>query len=117
MITKNEYEDNPRFSIQDTSIERTFRFMEIVEEGYGLDEGVKDVLLLLDDCFPSGGQREVRGASLKQLMYIATLAGFEVEQARELCRVFDKAGGMDSGQAHHIITKLKEARRTPTASK
>ncbi len=103
--------DNPRLLlIHDTDLERTLRFMEVLEEEDDLDEEVRQVLLMLSDCFPAGTKRDLRGASLKQLKYICILAGFEEDQVHEFCRIINLAEGMDSLQAHHLITKLEATR-------
>ncbi|HEY6751137.1 MAG TPA: hypothetical protein VI027_07415 [Rubrobacteraceae bacterium] len=98
--------DNPRLLIKDTDLERTLRYMEILEE-VDLDKKVSNVLLMLGDCFPSGSTRDVRGASLKQVRYITMLAGFDIAQTKQFCRIIKEVGGMDSQQAHFLIAALK----------
>ena len=98
--------DNPRLLIKDTDLERTLRYMEILEEA-DLDKKVSNVLLMLGDCFPSGSKRDVRGASLKQVKYITKLAGFDITQTKQFCRIIREVGGMDSQQAHFLIDALK----------
>jgi hypothetical protein len=63
---------------------------------------------LLGSCLPSGKKCDVRGASFRQVRYIARLAGFQEAQVREFCRVVNEAGGLDSTQAHHLINELKK---------
>ena len=101
---------NPRVVIHDTDLERTLRYMEVLKEEDDLDKEVKNTLILLNDCWPTGSKRDVRGASFKQLEYICQLAGFDVGQAQCFCRVVNLAGGLDSLQAHHLITELGAAR-------
>jgi hypothetical protein len=106
----SEHDNNPRVFIQSTDLERTLRYVELLEEEVDLDEDVKNVLAMLGDCLPMGSKRDERGASLKQVKYICLLAGFDGDQARQFCRVINLAGGMDSLQAHHLITKLEPTR-------
>jgi hypothetical protein len=101
---------NPRLIIQDTDLERTLKFMEVLDEEDDLDEEVKNTIMLLKDCWPTASKRDVRGASFKQLKFVCQLAGFDVVQTRQFCRVVNLAGGMDSLQAHHLITELLAAR-------
>ncbi len=98
--------DNPRLLIKDTDLERTLRYMEILEEA-DLDKKVSNVLLMLGGCFPSGSKRDIRGASLKQVKYITMLAGFDITQTKQFCRIIREVGGMDSQQAHYLIDALK----------
>jgi hypothetical protein len=107
-------DDNPRLAIRGTDLERTLRFMEVLQEGDDdlLDDEVRNVLMLLGDCWPTGSRREVRGASLKQVRYVALLAGFDLDQVRGFCRVVNLVGGLDSRQAHHLITRLLAASKT-----
>jgi hypothetical protein len=109
-------DDNPRLTIRGTDLERTLRFMEVLQDEYDLiiDEKIRNVLMLLGDCWPTGSRREGRGASLKQVRYVALLAGFDLDQVRGFCRVVNQVGGMDSRQAHHLINELLAARKTRT---
>lgn len=66
--------------------------------------------MLLKDCWPTGSTRDVRGASFKQLKYVCLLAGFNIDQTQQFCRVVDLAGGLDSLQAHHLINELLAAK-------
>ena len=100
---------NPSVVIRDTDLERTLRYMEVLEEN-DLDEEVKNTLMLLKDCWPTGSKRDVRGASFKQLKYVCLLAGFDVIQTRQFCHLVNLAGGMDSLQAHCIINELLAAK-------
>ena len=84
--------------------------MEVLEEEDDLDEEVENTLVLLKDCWPTGSMRTVRGASYKQIKYVCLLAGFDVDQTRQFCRVVNFAGGMDSLQAHHLINVLLAAK-------
>ena len=103
----SEQNDNPRMVIWGTDLERTLTFMELLEDEDDLDEKVRDVISMLGDCFPVGTERDLRGASFKQTRYISLLAGFDLDQVHEFCRIVTLAGGLDSGQAHHLITKLE----------
>ena len=99
--------DNLRMVIWGTDLERTLKYMELLEE-QELDDEVHSVLQLLGSCLPEGTRREELGASFKQMGYLSYLAGFDVEQAHEFCRLIREAGGMDSSQAHHLIKHLKK---------
>jgi hypothetical protein len=97
-----------RNRILGSSLERTMRYMERLEEE-DLDPKVHDVFCLLNDLFPSGGVRDVRGASHKQLSYICALAGItDPESLGTFTRIINEVGGLDSLQAHHIINRLLE---------
>lgn len=83
-------------------------YMEILQEE-NLDSRVRDTLLLMGNALPSGTQRDIRGASFKQLRYICILARIrDDESLSDFTRVIDRAGGMDSLQAHVVITGLQE---------
>jgi hypothetical protein len=66
--------------------------------------------MLLKDCWPTASKMDVRGASFKQLMFVCQLAGFDVDQTRQYCRVVTLAGGSDSLRAHHLINELLAAK-------
>jgi hypothetical protein len=100
---------HPRLIVQDTDLERTLKYMKVLDEEDDLDEEVKNTLMLLKDCWPMGSKRDVRGASFKQLKFVCQLARFDVDQTRQCCRVVNLAGGMDSLQAHHLINELLDA--------
>jgi hypothetical protein len=100
---------NPRLIIEDTDLERTLKYMEILDDEDDLDEKVKNTLMLLKDCWPTASKRDVRGASFKQLKFVCQLVGFDVDQTRQFCRVVNLAGGLDSLQAHHFINELLAA--------
>ena len=104
--------NNPRLVIHDTDIERTFRYMEVLRVEDILDGEVRDLLMLLMDCWPTGSKRDMRGASLRQVKYICLLAGFDADQAHQFCSLINDAEGMDSLQAHHLLTELLAARNT-----
>jgi hypothetical protein len=46
--------DNPRTIIYATNLERTLKYMELLEEEEHLDEEVRQTLLMLSDCLPAG---------------------------------------------------------------
>ncbi len=95
-----------RNRIVGSSLERTMRYMELIEVK-DLDPKVHDVFYLLNDLFPSGTERDVRGASYKQLSYICGLAGItDDESLSTFTHMVNEAGGLDSLQAHHIINRL-----------
>lgn len=98
-----------RSVLRRTSLERTMEYMHILEEE-NLDDRVRELLLLLSDHLPTGTKRDIRGASLRQLGYVCLLADFDQGLSREFARVVDLGGGLDSGQAHAIITKLKNSK-------
>jgi Fe-S-cluster formation regulator IscX/YfhJ len=85
---------------------RTSRYVQMLEEG-NLDEDVHRILVLLSNHSPTSNKRDVRGASLRQMGYICTLADFDEDLTREFARIISMGGGLDSGQAHTIIKKLK----------
>ena len=102
-----EQNDNPRMMIWGTDLQRTLAFMDLLEDEDDLDEKVRAVISMLGNCFPVGTERDLRGASFKQTKYISLLAGFDLDQVHEFCRLVNLAGGLDSGQGHHLIDKLK----------
>jgi hypothetical protein len=99
--------ENPRNAIRGSTLERTMKFMELADED--MDERVRDVFLLLGSALPSGSERDVRGASFKQLRYICVLAGLTDDASLgDFTRAINEAGGLDSLQAHTMIDKLLE---------
>lgn len=98
---------NPRMRINATSLERTFSLLDTLE-GQNLKGKVREVILLLGDCFPSGTRRDDLGITHLQMCYIVSLAGLNREEALELCDTVKEAGGMDSNHASHIINRLKK---------
>ena len=109
MMKRGQY--NPRNVIWGSSLERTMRYMKILEEE-DLNPRVHYTFSLLNDLLPSGTKRDIRGASYKQLFYICRLAGLTDEEALEdFTYIVNEAGGLDSLQAHHIINRLLETKQ------
>jgi hypothetical protein len=98
---------NPRMRINATNLERTFSLLNTLEI-CNLKEKVREVILLLGDCFPSGTRRDDLGITHLQMCYIVSLAGLDREEALELCDTVKEAEGMDSNHASHIINRLKK---------
>lgn len=108
------YDDplNPRLNLRAGHLERTFNLLEIAED---MEDEAGDILKLLGECFPTGSQRDARGATSKQLHYIIHLANMkQEEEISRFMRMLFEAGGISVVQASFIIEKLKGVQRRPS---
>ncbi len=89
-----------------SQLERTMRFIRMMETNEDIPEAVRRLYLMLGDLFPDGNPQEMRAPTDKQLRYISHLAGLtrnEGEWFTTLARECD----LDMAQAGHIIMKLR----------
>lgn len=96
----------PRLALQGSDLERTLRFMSLLEDRPP-EPAVGDVLRILGACLPSGTRKDLLGATYRQVRYVCALAGFSEGETLEFCRLVEAAGGMDSWQASYLIDVLK----------
>lgn len=101
---------NLRMALHSSSLERTMRFLNYIENT-NLTEKVYETLLVLGDCMPSGSKRENLGITYRQMLYVIYLAGFDRESSLQFCDAVNEVGGMDSQQAHYLINRLKQKDR------
>lgn len=94
--------DNPRVRLEGDHYERIFQILE-AEVG----DPVGEVVEFLRESTPVGNHWDTLGASVKQLDYIAGIAGFYQEDLDELIDVLGESGGVSMAQAGHLIDSLK----------
>ncbi|QIN82804.1 hypothetical protein GBA63_09180 [Rubrobacter tropicus] len=95
-----------RMRIEGGSLERLFRLLDLARNPY-LGEKVRETVLELGDCFPSGAEEDGLGVSLDRFERICSLVGLDrVESVQfvDLCR---EAGGLDANQSTHLIGVLE----------
>jgi hypothetical protein len=97
--------DNPRMRIGRSDLERTLDLVCLSDEE-DLKGKVRQTILMLGDCFPSGKKRDALGITYRQMLYIVSLAGLNREETTQFCRLVKDAGGLDSNQANHLIGEL-----------
>ncbi len=103
-MSEKERDHNPRYSLEGDHFGRTFALLDLAEEKRG---HVEHLLGLIGDCFPFGDNRDLLGATTSQMMYIGDLAKLERDDLEELVVTVLKGGGISSGQASHMISRLK----------
>lgn len=93
-----------------TELERTRALVGLTNDPT-IREEVRSLLALLVEYTPDAKQREQRGSTLKQVIYIASLANFSTEDTGKLYLALDMCGGLSRSQASYLIDILKERRR------
>lgn len=96
----------PRMPIKGGSIERLFDLLALTENSH-VHGKVRETILALGTCFPSGTEEDSLGVPLGCIEEICSLVGFTEHEGTgfvDLCR---EAGGLDANQALHLIDALK----------
>jgi hypothetical protein len=105
-----EDKGNPRVVIQDTDLERTLRYMEVLEEEDDLREGVKNTLITSKGLLADGIQEGRAWGILQTVKVHLPTREVDVDQVRQFCHLVNGAGGMDSLQSHYIVNELLVAK-------
>lgn len=110
-----------RMPINGGSIERLFDLFDLAENSC-VNEKVRETVLTLGCCFPSGTEEDLLGVPLGYIEEICSLAGFTEHESTEFVDLCREAEGLDANQASHLIGLLekqntKRGRVTETAAK
>lgn len=87
-------------------LERLFNLLDLIEYSC-VHEKVRETILTLGCCFPSGTEEDLLGVPLGYIEEICSLAGFTEHEGTEFVDLCREAGGLDANQALHLIDALK----------